>query len=878
MEFAIVSILSRYYICHSRWRLILLGVCLALTTVLGGRGPATIQARGLDQVVSGSTVSGLHVAGNELTNAAGQMLQLHGVNRSGTEYACIQGWGIFDGPSDLASISAMASWHVNAVRIPLNEDCWLGINGALAAYSGSNYQSAIRGYVGTLEQAGLYPILDLHWNAPGSAQAMGLEPMPDEDHSPAFWESVANAFRGDGAVIFDLFNEPYPDSNQDTTTAWVCWRDGGSCPGVPYAAAGMQELVNAVRSTGATNLILVSGIQYANALDQWLAYRPADPLNNLAAAWHNYASGICNTPNCWNSTAGAVLMQSPLVATEIGQNDCAHGYIDPLMDWLDGEGAGYLAWAWNPYDCASFPSLITDYDGTPTAYGAGYEAHLATFAPLPLLAAGPSSAPPAPAASGLPPATASASPAPAGDQTATRDAFHGPLPYATAQCNDGWFSYSQQQAGTCDGHRGVMTWIVQPGTACQVEASRDQAAGIPDTDPRCSSVARAAPAPGAGAATGGGPSQAAITSAAVAAGPTVPAAPLPLPSQPPTFSQADIGVWHNISPAGVSTDSNNPPNNFGFLAIAVDPFHPGVVYVGTSGQGLWRSTDAGDTWSRVDTPANGIKLDGRIWSLSADPFTPGVLYAANGYGSTKGVLKSTDGGVTWNQTLPAGIVQTTTDDIYHIDLDPSQPGHLIASFHNGWNGTGDSGVVETKDGGLTWTIHPPQPNWGHENGVYFLGDSNTWLYITTNDGMWKTPDGGTTWRQVGGFGIGPGGDSVYHASNGAWYTGSVSGLLRSADGGESWTVVATGGGYSAVIGDGMILYSQPDQGGLNPQSNPYMTSPEGDGTRWVPMNSQTFADGPFAMAYDPVSRVIYSANWDAGVWRLAVSAGLAPGG
>ena len=54
---------------------------------------------------------------------------MHGVNRSGTEYACIQGWGLFDGPSNDASIADIASWHSNIVHIGLNEDCILGING-----------------------------------------------------------------------------------------------------------------------------------------------------------------------------------------------------------------------------------------------------------------------------------------------------------------------------------------------------------------------------------------------------------------------------------------------------------------------------------------------------------------------------------------------------------------------------------------------------------------------------------------------------------------------------------------------------------------------------------------------------------------------------
>ena len=60
-------------------------------------------------------------------DADGDTVVLHGMDRSGTEYECVEGRGIFDGPSDQASITAMRSrGPVNAVRVPLNEACWNG--------------------------------------------------------------------------------------------------------------------------------------------------------------------------------------------------------------------------------------------------------------------------------------------------------------------------------------------------------------------------------------------------------------------------------------------------------------------------------------------------------------------------------------------------------------------------------------------------------------------------------------------------------------------------------------------------------------------------------------------------------------------------------
>src|SRR5439155_20756503 len=110
----------------------------------------------------------IRVSGNHLVDGNGQTVRLLGVNRSGSEYACVGGtsgtpWGVFEGPSDAASVQVMASWKINTVRVPMNEDCWLGINGADARYSGANYQNAIVNYVNLLHQYGLYAVLDLHW-------------------------------------------------------------------------------------------------------------------------------------------------------------------------------------------------------------------------------------------------------------------------------------------------------------------------------------------------------------------------------------------------------------------------------------------------------------------------------------------------------------------------------------------------------------------------------------------------------------------------------------------------------------------------------------------------------------------------------------------
>ena len=340
-----------------------------------GTGPSPDAGAGSD----GGTVVALRASGNKLVDPSGAVVQLRGVSRAGTEYSCIQGNGIFDGPSDDASLEAIRSWHANAIRIPLNEDCWLAINGVNAAYSGGNYQAAIADFAQRASAKGLYPILELHWSAPGTTPATGQVAMPDRDHSVTFWTEVATYFKDRGEVIFELFNEPYPDNNQDTAAAWTCWQSGGSCAGVGYTVAGMQELVTAVRDAGADNLVVLGGVTYSNSLSQWDSHMPTDPANNLAAAWHVYNFNTCSSTSCFDSNVAPVASAHPVIATEIGEDDCAGGFITSVMGWLDSHGASYLGWTWDDWSGTCLV-LISDYAGTPAGtYGKTYQSHLQSF-------------------------------------------------------------------------------------------------------------------------------------------------------------------------------------------------------------------------------------------------------------------------------------------------------------------------------------------------------------------------------------------------------------------------------------------------------------------------------------------------------------------
>ena len=356
-------------------------------SAVAGRASQASRGRSL------TTLRGIRVSGHNLVNGLGAPIQLRGVNRSGTEYACVQGWGIFDGPSDAGSVKTIASWHVNIVRVPLNEDCWLGINGIKAAYSSANYRDAILSYVGLLHRYGMYAELSLMWGAPGSYRATDQPAAPDQSHSPAMWASMATAFRHDPNVILAPWGEP--------TVGWSCFMRSG-CDNqatfgpnrAHYRTASMQQAVDRMRGAGYGGVIAIPCINYANACGKlpngslyrgstWLRSRTTDPAKQLIAEAHVYGKNSCATAACFNSSMAPITKVLPLIFGETGEtydaSDCGSHYVSTFMDWADRHGVGYETWTWDTWrNCGA---LIGSYNGTPySGYGKLVQQHYAARA------------------------------------------------------------------------------------------------------------------------------------------------------------------------------------------------------------------------------------------------------------------------------------------------------------------------------------------------------------------------------------------------------------------------------------------------------------------------------------------------------------------
>jgi len=304
-----------------------------------------------------------------------------GVNFMSFEYACTGGGSGSDRyayGATAATAQAIAKWHVNTVRIPLNQDCWLGDDGypkSVGATAGG-YQAAVAEFVTLLHGQGLAVILDLHWSGPTGAWAdsppknpaeRGQKAMADE-RSSSFWSSVAQQFKTDRAVMFEAFNEP--ESLHGCVLDWAKWLNGGCTDkgqnqdgsSYEFKTIGMQNLINAIRAAGAPQPILLGGLNSSNDLKGWpvalLKDRPAtriwpvDWTRQLVASFHTYPGQACSDVGCWGQSVKALATQVPVITTEVGDmcgDGCGPDHIKKYMAWADAQSPaiGYLAWGWN---------------------------------------------------------------------------------------------------------------------------------------------------------------------------------------------------------------------------------------------------------------------------------------------------------------------------------------------------------------------------------------------------------------------------------------------------------------------------------------------------------------------------------------------------
>jgi hypothetical protein len=338
----------------------------------------------------------------------------------------------------------------------------------------------------------------------------------------------------------------------------------------------------------------------------------------------------------------------------------------------------------------------------------------------------------------------------------------------------------------------------------------------------------------------------------------------------------DSGAWVNVTPPGMSLSTSGVcgggVTNFGAVGMAVDPSAPRAAVVGADCQGLWRTTNAGLSWTKIYTANTSVGFNGSPWSMAWAP-SGNFAVSNNGYGSRGGVWRTSDDGATWTQMV--------SDDINDVSMSPTNENHLMAASHGG---TGN--WYESTNGGVTWTNLGRVPA-----GIWYYGEflsDSIWIGLGPN-GLWRGVKSGGVWTWSNRLSVdGPHGGAQFHRDtvNDWFYVGasSVPGLSRKvfrsriSEGGLNWTEVGSfGGGYgiSTVFGTPGRIYAQAHYA----TTGRYDASPQQanavPGNAWVagPTFPQAMSNGAHSAAVvcDGTNYVLLTANTNAGVWRYVTS-------
>ena len=350
-------------------------------------------------------------------------------------------------------------------------------------------------------------------------------------------------------------------------------------------------------------------------------------------------------------------------------------------------------------------------------------------------------------------------------------------------------------------------------------------------------------------------------------------------------------VWTDITPSIVSKADSA---SYGCNDIQIDPRNPNILYACwdekamTSGSRITKSIDGGATWSKIGNIPFESPLHIRI-----NPTNSNHLYLASGVRQKQfwGLFESTDGGNTW--AAPAGFADIVNDprirfgdgsyrnDIYDVQLNPSDPSHLLASFHGSWADTGNvpsvdnqrSGVIERLNG--SWRVVMPDVRMrGVGFRCDFLNNSSTWLMGTQASGFWRTTNSGASWSQVYTTSMCHGGMQMT-SRDGVFLVGSLDGVIRSTDNGATWAKVnglTNEQSYAVVQGAGKF-YTIPGFWTAGASKTSYSST---DGVNWTSMGGRQFKPGMYNGTFDTTNGILFAAVWQDGLWARKVSGGSTP--
>jgi hypothetical protein len=348
--------------------------------------------------------------------------------------------------------------------------------------------------------------------------------------------------------------------------------------------------------------------------------------------------------------------------------------------------------------------------------------------------------------------------------------------------------------------------------------------------------------------------------------------------------------WVPVTPARVELVEELGCGNFGTKSVQVDPSHPEVLYTMFFCQGVWRSTDYGQTWNGpINTGSNAEAVTDCAGLIAVPPKAtvhPLPMYVSCIRGSGTGFWKSTDRGVNWKSV----VVEPASDapagqQFYPPTIDPYDANHLLMAGH------AEDLIVESLDGGETWRAIPIEPGMaqmGGTSGLNFIdtGDAattrNTWLWMaaqTENVGTWRTTNAGAEWTQVETNSHVSGATQIYQAGSSAViYAGGVYsqqgwGVLRSDDYGKTWAHVGQPNLQEAIVlGTTKRVYAMYGYAvGATGTTDPSLQVADqpGTGTWTMPGTPAEMFQGPAqgAVTFDGTNNIVLTANYNAGLWR-----------
>jgi endoglucanase len=294
------------------------------------------------------------VKGNQIIGADGKQYIFHGIGRDGLEFTCTGGGYLDAAHLDLMGPGQTGNgntyWFANTVRINLAQNMWF--NGIPGQCTAAQYQATVKSVVDTLTADHLNIMIDLMWTDADGQSPGGAQWQQGDAESVSFWQAVAPIYAGYSNVLFEALNEPHPAS-------WACWLNG--CPVVndtsyvsyctctksySYTGVGMQALVNAIRGTGASNLILVAGMNWGYDLSQVVSGgKSVIAGSNIVFDAHPYPYGG-KQPTDWDSSFGFLTSTFPVMSAESGEYDCQTSYMSQLIAYFDSHSMGYVVWSW----------------------------------------------------------------------------------------------------------------------------------------------------------------------------------------------------------------------------------------------------------------------------------------------------------------------------------------------------------------------------------------------------------------------------------------------------------------------------------------------------------------------------------------------------